>query len=143
MINMSDLTIIQSKEKVGHRFVVLEPCLRRSRINVHFMPRRTNLNHGSNQRKYNSLSEAVWLHHPDGKSLGISVFWNHLQISWNKNFITQEVSWPSWAGASWCSAAGASWRSVAGASWCTWVRSQFSRRFYLYLIFIILIQYLS
>ena len=123
------------RRKYGHRFVVLEPHLRRSRINVRFIPRRTNLNHGSNQQKYNSLSEAVWLHHPDGKSLGISVFLNHLQISLNKHFMTQEVSWPSWAEASWCLA--------AGASWCTRVRSPFSRRFYLYLIFIILIQYLS
>ena len=129
--------------KYGHRFVVLEPRLMRSRINVRFMPRRTSLNYGSNQQKYNSLSETVWLHHPDGKSLGISVFRNHLQISWNKFLMTQEVSWPSWAGATWCSVVGASRCSAAGASLCTRVRSQFLVRFYLYLIFIILIQYLS
>ena len=45
-----------------------------------------------------------------------------------QNFMTQEVSWPSWTGASRCSA--------AGASLCTRVWSPFSGRFYLYLIFI-------
>ena len=113
----------------GHCFVVLEHRLRRSRINV-----------------FSCLGEPVWIMDQISKNKFTS--WGCLIASSRRkilrdfcllksfsNFMTQEVSWPSLAGATWCSA--------AGASWCTRVRSPFSGRFYLYLIFIILIQYLS
>ena len=79
------------RRKYGHSFVILEPRLCRSRINVLFMPQRTSLNHGSNQQKYNSFSEAVWLHHPDGNPWGfpsseIIYKFHETKISWLRRF---------------------------------------------------------